>query len=41
MKIFKFLCIILFSLTINSFSLNAAEVKGDADVYKVIMHKVE
>ena len=41
MKIFKFLIIVLFSLIINSFSLNAAEVKGDADVYKVLMHKVE
>ena len=41
MKIFKFLIIVLFSLIINSFSLNAAEVKGDADVYKVTMHKVE
>ena len=41
MKIFKFLIIVLFSLIINSFSLHAAEVKGDADVYKVIMHKVE
>ena len=41
MKIFKFLCIVLFSLLINIISLNAAEVKGDADIYKVIMHKVE
>ena len=41
MKIFKFLFIVLFSLIINSFSLNAAEVKGDADVYKILMHKVE
>ena len=41
MKIFKFLCIVLFSLLINIISLNAAEVKGDADVYKVKMHKVE
>ena len=41
MKIFKFLYIFIFSLIISSFSLNAAEVKGDADVYKVIMHKVE
>jgi len=41
MKIFKFLIIVLFSLIINSFSLNAAEVKGDADVYKILMHKVE
>ena len=41
MKISKFLCIFLFSLLINNFSLNAAEVKGDADVYKVLMHKVE
>ena len=41
MKKLKFLCIVLFSLLINSFSLNAAEVKGDADVYKVLMHKVE
>ena len=41
MKKLKFLYIFLFSLIINSFSLNAAEVKGDADVYKVIMHKVE
>ena len=41
MKKFKFLIIVLFSLIINSFSLNAAEVKGDADVYKVLMHKVE
>ena len=40
MKKLKFLYIVLFSL-INSFSLNAAEVKGNADVYKVIMHKVE
>ena len=40
MKKLKFLYIILF-LLINSFSLNAAEVKGNADVYKVIMHKVE
>ena len=40
MKIFKFLFIVLFSL-IMSFSLNAAEVKGDADVYKILMHKVE
>ena len=41
MKIFKFIYIILSSLLINFISLNAAEVKGDADVYKVIMHKVE
>ena len=41
MKIFKFLIIVLFSLIINSFSLHAAEVNGDADVYKVLMHKVE
>lgn len=41
MKIFKFLIIVLFSLIINSFSLNAAEVKGDADIYKILMHKVE
>ena len=41
MKKFKFIVIVLFSLLINSFSLNAAEVKGDADVYKVLMHKVE
>ena len=41
MKIFKFLFIVLFSLIINSFSLNAAEVKGDADIYKILMHKVE
>ena len=41
MKKLKFLFIVLFSLLINNFSLNAAEVKGDADVYKVIMHKVE
>ena len=41
MKIFKFLYIFIFSLIISSFSLNAAEVKGDADVYKVLMHKVE
>ena len=40
MKKLKFLFIVLFSLLINNFSLNAAEVKGDADVYKVIMHKV-
>ena len=41
MKKLKFLFIVLFSLLINNFSLNAAEVKGDADVYKVLMHKVE
>ena len=41
MKKLKFFCIVLFSLLINSFSLNADEVKGDADVYKVLMHKVE
>ena len=41
MKIFKFIIIVLFSLIINSFSLNAAEVKGDADIYKILMHKVE
>ncbi|MDC3175146.1 hypothetical protein OA845_01335 [Candidatus Pelagibacter sp.] len=41
MKIFKFIYIILSSLLINFISLNAAEVKGNADVYKVIMHKVE
>lgn len=41
MKKLKFLCIVLFSLLINSFSLNAAEVKGAADIYKVKMHKLE
>ena len=41
MKKLKFLLFVLFSLLINNFSLNAAEVKGDADVYKVLMHKVE
>ena len=41
MKKFKFIIIVLFSFLINSYSLNAAEVKGDADVYKVLMHKVE
>ena len=41
MKKIKLLILSIILLNINFISVNAAEVKGAADIYKVKMHKLE